>query len=156
MNKAQTYSLYDQRGKIDSKNLEIPDFLLTNASSLVIKSQNQSLSQSFNQSINSNYSKINDFSMQKNISGNNKSVLMSISSSMTSLPVVSYGSSKTINQNSPRSRSPIVIVYDYEDVDSITENIANGTNQTDHINTQTPTKQTNTACSLNNSQISYS
>jgi hypothetical protein len=126
LNKAQNYSLNDQRGKIDSTNLEIPNFLLTNN---LLK--NQSLSQSLisNQSINlgySNYSKINDVSAQDK----NKSLLLPITSStsLNSLPIINYQSlsastSKTINQNylcSSRSRSPIVIVYDYEDFDGIT------------------------------------
>jgi hypothetical protein len=129
LSKAQNYSLHDQRGKIDSANLEIPNFLLTNN---LLK--NQSLSQSLisNQSVNSGYynnSKLND------VSGHtNKSLLLPITSSasLNSLPIINYqtlsgSTSKTINQNymcSSRSRSPIVIVYDYEDFDGI-----NGTAQ---------------------------
>jgi hypothetical protein len=124
LNKAQNYSLNDQRGKIDSTNLEIPNFLLSNN---LLNDQNQSLSQSLYESNNSgyqNYSKINDQSAHTN-----KSLLLPITSStsLNSLPIINYPSlsastSKTINQNymcSSRSRSPIVIVYDYEDFDGI-------------------------------------
>lgn len=143
LNKAQNYSLNDQRGKIDSKNLEIPNFLLTNTN--LVKSHHQSLSQSIicNQSLNSNYHsyRINDpcFNNDNNSHNNsqnnhNRSLILPLTSStsMSSLPIINYqtlsssGSvSNTINQNymsASRSRSPIVIVYDYEDLDCVANN----------------------------------
>ena len=60
LNKAQNYSLNDQRGKIDSTNLEIPNFLLTNN---LLNDQNQSLSQSLYESNNSGYQNYHKISL---------------------------------------------------------------------------------------------
>lgn len=102
LRKAQNYSLDDQRGKIDSRNLEIPEFLLTNN---LIKNQ---------------------LSMSQNLGDFNTS----LNKSTLSLPLHTTNSTvfkgkEPFERNAIRSRSPILIVYDYEEVDncSLNENI---------------------------------
>jgi hypothetical protein len=102
LRKAQNFSMDDQRGKIDSRNLEIPEFLLTNN---LIKNQ---------------------LSMSQNLGEFNTS----LNKSTLSLPlhtanVAVFKGNEPFERNATRSRSPILIVYDYEEVDncSLNENI---------------------------------
>jgi hypothetical protein len=99
LRKAQNFSLDDQRGKIDSKSLEIPEFLLTNN---LIKNQ---------------------MSSSQNLGNLNSSLNIST----LSLPLQTANSTvfkdkKSSERNATRSRSPILIVYDYEEEDNCSLN----------------------------------
>ncbi len=99
LRKAQNYSMDDQRGKIDSRNLEIPEFLLTNN---LIKNQ---------------------LSMSQNLGEFNTS----LNKSTLSLPLHTanatvFKGKEPFERNVTRSRSPILIVYDYEEVDNVSLN----------------------------------
>ena len=128
MKKAQKHSLDDQRGRIDSQHLEIPEFLLSHN---LIKSHSKS------QNILNYSNSLND-SVNFKVFKSTKSHLSNFNKSTVSLPITASNflnnnndtsiisnvsiksSSKLGNLNFKsntlsRSRSPIVIVYDNED-----------------------------------------
>lgn len=145
MKKAQNYSLDDQRGRIDSQHLEIPEFLLTHN---LIKSHSisQNLINYTNNLNDSNYESVN-FKVFKNSNPYyEKNYTNNLNKSTMSLPITASGflqnsgytscannhDSSTFSNNSKnsssnlnnfnlkpsitsRSRSPIVIVYDNDD-----------------------------------------
>lgn len=127
LNRAQKFSFEDQRGPLDTKNLKVPEFLLTNN---LIKSQslNQNIDTSqlsfkTNNAINGtqsfNYTKSEKTQLKKN------NLMSTFNESTSSLPVYSSTNSKNSTKMSTsdlvetktfisRSRSPM-IVYDNEE-----------------------------------------
>ena len=154
LKKAQNYSLDDQRGRIDSKHLEIPEFLLSHS---LIKSHSQQRISNLNDSSNYESASCNFKSYASSNPYYDKAYSNHLNKSTMSLPIATSGflnisNKKTNNmsnlhdtsvysQNSTsntsasqykpntvsRSRSPIVIVYDNEDysLDKTEENLNN-------------------------------
>jgi hypothetical protein len=151
LKKAQNHSLDDQRGRIDSQHLEIPEFLLSHN---LIKSHSKS------QNIINHANNLNDssnFKVYKDLSSAyTKRHLTNLNKSTMSLPISASGFLNNNNNNNnnhdtsitsnisiassskmgnlnfksntlSRSRSPIVIVYDNEDynLDKTDENVSN-------------------------------
>jgi hypothetical protein len=152
LKKAQNHSLDDQRGRIDSQHLEIPEFLLSHN---LIKSHSKS------QNIINHTNNLNDsnhFKVYKDLSSSyTKRHLTNLNKSTMSLPISASGFLNNNNNNNnnnhdtsitsnisiassskignlnfksntlSRSRSPIVIVYDNEDynLDKTDENLSN-------------------------------
>jgi hypothetical protein len=133
LNRAQNFSLDDQRGKLDCKNLEVPEFLNILSNSLI-------KSQSLNQNI-SNCASQNNYGYFINKTGKKKNNLMgAFNESTSSLPVATVSSpfcTKNIKKQSNyvefRSRSPIMIIYDSEDLEQ-TQDKLNMKAKNDNLN----------------------
>ena len=101
LKKAQNYSLEDQRGRIDSKHLEIPEFLL---SSSLIKSQSMCQNMS-NYANNINQMKSsNNFSNLNNTLNQNYSYT-NLNKSTLSLPIAT----SNLHAYSPKSSNRIIV-----------------------------------------------
>lgn len=154
LKRAQTLSLEDQRGRIDSASLQIPEFLLT--SSILSKSQSVTQNLCNNQeqtnSTNENYA---TYAFQSH----NLTAMSTFNKSSVSLPIAGsvcfnhpLSLPNNINPNvsatsTTRSRSPVVIVYDNEDYENLSTK-----------NSPTPNKNpclSSSSLFQNNSQISY-
>lgn len=144
MKRAQNYSLEDQRGRIDSRHLQIPEFLLTTSNLIKSQSMTQNLGKlsfelntlnNLNDSVNQfDYQTNNSFDynliyQQNNLLGmqgiNKSSVSLPVESNYTALPLKYQTIRNTITTTTNRSRSPVMIVYDnedYQDIDNISEN----------------------------------
>ena len=111
LNRAHKFSFEDQRGPIDSKHLQIPDFLLSNS---LIKSQ--SLNHSINtHAISSSRTEVTNHDSNKKYEKYKKPSLAAIfNESTASLPVMAATSPHTSSALT-RSRSPILIIYDNEE-----------------------------------------
>lgn len=139
MKKAQNHSLDDQRGRIDSQHLEIPEFLLSHN---LIKSHSKSQNvinygSNLNGSINFKVYK-NSMYAKSNLNNLNKSTVSlpvtasnflntNIPSNMSTTSSSKLGNLNFNSNTLSRSRSPIVIVYDNEDcnLDKTEGNISN-------------------------------
>lgn len=144
MKRAQNYSLEDQRGRIDSTHLQIPEFLLTTSNLIKSQSMTQNLGKfSFELNTLNNYNdSVNEFEYQTNNSfdynliyqqnnllgmqGINKSsVSLPVESNYTTLPAKCQKIRNTVMATANRSRSPVMIVYDnddYHNIDYVSEN----------------------------------
>jgi len=136
LNRAQNFSLEDQRGRIDTKNLELPEFLLANT---LIKSQslNQNINANFNNTPNLSYHAnliLNQHSMNSSKKKNNLIGAFNESTSSLPLTTIKSATSPLIKKSVPkqsnylefRSRSPIMIVYDCDDCENL--NLINDNN----------------------------
>ncbi|RMZ94753.1 hypothetical protein BpHYR1_010936 [Brachionus plicatilis] len=144
LKRAQNYSLEDQRGRIDSRHLQIPEFLLTSSNLIKSQSMTQNLGKfsfelntlsNYNDSVNDcQYQTNNSFDynliyQQNNLLGmqgiNKSSVSLPVESNYTALPVRYQTIRNTITTTANRTRSPVMIVYDnedYQDIDYVCEN----------------------------------
>ena len=112
LNRAHKFSFEDQRGPIDSKHLQIPDFLLSNS---LIKSQ--SLNHNINtHALSSRTEAMTSHDTNKKYENKYKkpSLAAIFNESTSSLPVMAATSPQTSSALT-RSRSPILIIYDNEE-----------------------------------------
>jgi hypothetical protein len=175
LKKAQNYSLDDQRGPINSQNLEIPEFLLTTHNLIKSHSIGQNLI-NLNDSINyddslvkyKKNSKISyyDKNPQKysNSFLNKSTVSLPISASLSTTTTTtrcfptnnnySFFKSSTVS----RSRSPIVIVYDHDEEEDNNYSLDKTTeDEQQHVrspvNNYESISESNTPCKLNSNSI---
>lgn len=170
LKKAQTYSLDDQRGPINSQNLEIPEFLL---SLNLIKSHsigqnllnlNDSISYDDSLVRYKKNSKISFYDKNPHKYSNNflnkSTVSLPISATLSTGFATNSNNSFFKSNTVARSRSPIVIVYDNDDsLDKTTEDEPTPSNYMQHllcssrspVNNYESLSESNTPVKLNNS-----
>ncbi|CAF0915606.1 unnamed protein product [Brachionus calyciflorus] len=143
LKRAQNHSLEDQRGRIDSKHLQIPEFLLSSSNLIKSQSMTQNLGHlSFQlNTLNSNYQNSDNYYEHQANNNNNSfdynlmhqtnnlvgmqginksSVSLPVESNYITYPIKYHTMHQTTTTNTiSRSRSPVVIVYDNEDYQNI-------------------------------------